>query len=156
MEKTHEISERTSLEESRIYRTLSIFQSERKKLKGVHAGILNMKGRGLACQEIWDRVCDIGQIRKFKRTCDGFASPSITISDNTVVITLSKEIEKPVLKEPVRAEKSYCQVSGKRIYSVAGARRSLRHSLEVGNGYRPLRMYSCEYCGKHHLTSNIP
>jgi len=45
-----------------------------------------------------------------------------------------------------------CAVTGKRAYSVMGARRTLEYYSRK-KGRVPVRMYACVWCGGQHLTS---
>ena len=63
-----------------------------------------------------------------------------------------KEKKPVVVPEPKVYEKSYCKVTGKRIYSIGGAKRAL--SSTIGKRWEvPIRMYKCDHCQLYHLSS---
>lgn len=54
---------------------------------------------------------------------------------------------------PVVHEKTYCIVTSKRQYTIAGARRALQSTIDVKNHKVPIRMYECDHCKMYHLSS---
>ena len=63
---------------------------------------------------------------------------------------------KPVrAKLPKYTKESLCLIANKRKYSFAGAQRALNGALSRGSGTVPRRMYFCEHCRSHHLTSSL-
>jgi len=67
--------------------------------------------------------------------------------------------KKPAPKEAVAVavpqvhEKTYCSVTGKRQYTIAGARRALQSTIDANHKNVPIRMYQCDHCGMQHLSS---
>lgn len=63
------------------------------------------------------------------------------------------KVKEPVVSPTIVHEKTYCIVTGKRKYSLAGARRSLQSTINSKHSKVPIRMYECDHCKMYHLSS---
>lgn len=62
--------------------------------------------------------------------------------------------EKRPRRTPITHEKKYCHVTKKRAYTENGARWALSNAVGQ-SGEIPVRMYLCDHCSMHHLSSRM-
>ena len=103
--------------------------------------IVSKRREGLDDASIWEVVKSHIKLTRLRVFIDAGWKPFINVEEDAGTVTI--RVRKPT---PV------CPYAKKRMYSLAGARRSMAMAIGSGSSEIPKRMYRCDHCGSYHLT----